>query len=73
MHCHEFASRPNAQQVTNALRSAMQAGHPSILVLWGENEIEAIRLPGGYVGCGWIKNISGHDVVESIKKFCLTC
>ena len=68
MHCHEFANRPSRIQISNALVAAIKAGHPHIAIIWGDNEIEAVRYPHGYVGNGFIKNVSGHDVVEKIVK-----
>lgn len=68
MFCHEFMNRPSRIQVKNALTEAMKAGHPAIAIVWGENEIEAVKYLNGYVGHGWIKNISGSDEVEKIVK-----
>jgi hypothetical protein len=68
MFCHEFVNRPSRIQVKNALIEAMKAGHPAISIIWGENEIEAVNYLHGYVGRGWIKNISGSDEVEKIVK-----
>ena len=66
MHCHEFANRPSRIQVANALKAAIKDGHPSISIIWGENEIGAVKYPTGYAGHGWIKTISGADEVRKI-------
>lgn len=65
---HSFTGRrPSEKQVKAKLKELMASGWPVVAVTWGENWIEARKDDRGqYYGLGWIKSISGSDIVQSI-------
>lgn len=65
---HSFTGRrPSEKQVKAKLKELMASGWPVVAVTWGENWIEARKDDRGqYYGLGWIKGISGPDVVRAI-------
>lgn len=68
---YEFNGRkPSAKQVEAKLREMMKSNPPVAIVSWGENSIEAIRIgkeSGAYLGTGWIKELSGSDIIDKIS------
>ena len=59
--------RPSEKQVKTKLKELMKSGWPTVAVTWGENWIEARKDDRGfYYGTGWIKGLSGSDIVQSI-------
>lgn len=67
---YEFKGRkPSAKQVKAKLAEMIKSNPPVAVVSWGENFIEAIRIgkeTGSYIGNGWIKDISGSDIVRAL-------
>lgn len=67
----DFTGRkPSKAQVKAKLAGLMKANPPTAIVTWGENSIEAIRIgkeSGAYIGQGWIREISGADLVREIQ------
>lgn len=69
---YDFKGRkPSAKQVEAKLREMLKSNPPVAIVSWGENCIQAIRIgkeSGAYMGTGWIKDISGADLLRKISK-----
>lgn len=68
---YEFTGRkPSKAQVKAKLAALMKDNPPKAIVTWGENWIEAIRIgkeSGAYIGRGWIREISGSDLVRELQ------
>lgn len=69
---YEFRGRkPSRAQVKAKLAELMKSNEPQVSVTWGENWIEAIRIgkeSGAYIGTGWIKELSGADIVKELQR-----
>ena len=67
---YDFKGRkPSSKQVEAKLREMLKTNPPVAIVSWGENSIEAIRIgkeSGAYMGTGWIRELSGSDIVRKI-------
>lgn len=63
----EFTGRkPSKAQLLAKLKAALSEGATMTQLSWGENEIEVLRIAGTLYGHGWIKEISGHDIVAGL-------
>ena len=65
---YDFKGRkPSKAQVKAKLAELIKSNPPVAIVTWGENSIEATQYrPGTYYGTGWIKGISGADIVKEL-------
>jgi len=68
MYTKDFTgNKPSKAQVTKAITEGLKAGHRSVAVNWGENQIEVWKGNCGTVmGWGWIRSIGGSDIAETI-------
>jgi hypothetical protein len=72
MYQVEFhGNKPSLAMVTKAVKLGIKTGTDEITIFWGENSIELEKSPrfnfdGLWFGRGWIKNISGHDIAETL-------
>ena len=68
MYSYEFRGRkPSANQVYKMVMHAAKSGHEKIEIMWGENAIELWYEHNNWFGFGWIKDISGNDMAESVE------
>jgi hypothetical protein len=68
MYFYEFKGRkPSANQVYKMVMHAAKSGHEKIEIMWGENAIELWYEHNTWFGFGWIKDISGNDMAESVE------
>lgn len=67
-YSYEFRGRkPSANQVYKMAVHAADVGHDKIEIIWGENAIDLERAHGKWQGFGWIKNVSGDDIAQSMN------
>ena len=64
-------NKPSLAQVTKKVNEGIKLGATEISISWGENMIELekstrFNRDGIWYGRGWIKNISGHDLAETL-------
>lgn len=65
----EFSGRkPSKVQIMAKLKPALKTGETFIEVQWGENWITLEKLASGWLGYGWIKDISGDDLARELNK-----
>jgi len=69
---HQFTGRRPTEKMVRAkltelIKEGIKSDYPVVAVVWGENWIEARKDDRGhYYGTGWIKTLSGSDIVRSI-------
>ena len=64
----EFSGRkPSKIQIMAKLKPALKTGETFIQVQWGENQITLEQLASGWLGYGWIKDISGADMASELN------
>jgi hypothetical protein len=64
----EFTGRkPSKVQINAKLKPLLKAGANHINVQWGENCITLEHLASGWLGYGWIKDISGEDLARELN------
>lgn len=67
-HHYEFHGRkPSFPQVMGIARHMADNGVDELEILWGENWIELQKINRKWVGHGWIKQIDGQMVAESLN------
>jgi hypothetical protein len=65
----EFTGRkPSKVQIFAKLKPLLKTGENFILIQWGENQITLENLASGWLGYGWIKDISGDDISKELNK-----
>ncbi len=65
----EFTGRkPSKVQIFAKLKPLLKTGETFILIQWGENQITLENLASGWLGYGWIKDISGDDIARELNK-----
>ena len=65
----EFTGRkPSKVQIFAKLKPLLKTGETFILIQWGENQITLENLASGWLGYGWIKDISGDDISRELNK-----
>lgn len=65
----EFTGRkPSKVQIMAKIKPILKTGETFIQVQWGENQITLEQLASGWLGYGWIKNISGDDLARELNK-----
>jgi hypothetical protein len=62
-----YVNKPSKPVLLAAIRKALAAGHESIELVWGENQIVIDRGPLGLDGRGWIAKNGGQDLADSFK------
>jgi len=68
MYSYEFKGRkPSANQAYSMVMHAAKSGHEKIEIRWGENAIDLEYAHGKWFGFGWIKDISGNDMAQSVE------
>ena len=59
---------PTKAQVTKVARIGMSSGASAVEIWWGENMIAINKAYNGlWYGCGWIRSISGADLVQELS------
>jgi hypothetical protein len=65
----EFTGRkPSKVQIFAKLKPLLKTGEAFIQIQWGENQITLEHLASGWLGYGWIKDISGDDISRELNK-----
>lgn len=65
----EFNGRkPSKVQIMAKLKPLLKTGETFIEVQWGENSLTLEQLASGWLGYGWIKDISGDDLARELNK-----
>lgn len=65
---HYFSGRcPSKAQVAKEIKKGVELGAEVLDISWGENGIYIQNYNGTYHGFGWIRNISGQDLVQELK------
>jgi len=65
----EFTGRkPSKVQIFAKLKPLLKTGETFIQIQWGENQITLENLASGWLGYGWIKDISGDDIARELNK-----
>ena len=65
----EFTGRkPSKVQIFAKLKPLLKTGETFIQIQWGENQITLEHLASGWLGYGWIKDISGDDISRELNK-----
>ena len=65
----EFTGRkPSKVQIFAKLKPLLKTGETFIQIQWGENQITLENLASGWLGYGWIKDISGDDISRELNK-----
>jgi hypothetical protein len=60
--------KPQYRTVARLIKQAVELGHEEIHLIYGENWIEMFRdRQSNWVGEGWIKEISGHNLAQEIN------
>lgn len=69
MYEYYFEGRkPSNAQVLKKVNEAINKGHNTIEISWGENMISIERMHNKlWYGSGWIRNISGSDLASKIN------
>ena len=62
-----YVNKPSKPVLLAAIRKALAAGHESIELVWGENQIVIDRGPLGLDGRGWIGKNGGQDLAGLFK------
>ena len=63
----EFTGRcPSKGQVLKEIKEGINLGAEVIILAWGENGIHVQKYNNRYMGSGWIKRISGQDLVDEL-------
>ena len=60
--------KPSKVQILAKVKPLVKAGENFIDIQWGENCITLEHLPSGWLGYGWIKDISGDDISRELNK-----
>ena len=63
----EYSKKPSKPMLVSAIRKALAAGHDTVELVWGENQIVIDRGPLGLDGRGWIGKNGGQDLADSFK------
>ena len=60
--------KPSKAQVIKQVNIMKEFNSLSFEISWGENYITIERFNGKFTGFGWIKNISGSDIANTLNK-----
>ena len=63
----EYSKKPSKPMLVSAIRKALAAGHDTVELVWGENQIVIDRGPLGLDGRGWIGKNGGQDIANEFK------
>ncbi len=63
-----YVNKPSKPVLLAAIRKALSAGHESIELVWGENQIVIDRGPLGLDGRGWIGKNGGQDLAGGFNR-----
>jgi hypothetical protein len=67
---YEFFNRkPSKKQIDSCLKNAIDQDSKTVSIIWGENQIDLDYhdSQGQWYGSGWIKDISGDDIAQSLN------
>jgi len=67
---YDFTGRkPSLSQVMKQVREGIRQNCRMIQISWGENRIDLERVDNksNWYGYGWIRNISGDDIVKGLQ------
>lgn len=69
---HEFMGRcPSKKQIDKVIKDALNHDAIQIIIHWGENtltlEKQSFNRSRPWLGFGWIKRHSGHDIAEGLN------